>query len=245
MTCCSYWTRWAWLLRGKQEAIDILKEREARRALLPDRKAKLVEYWVDISDDDILDMESAEFQAFFNQKRAEYLDAQEQKIIAEKAKLEAEQREREEFERVEREIKEAEERAKIEAEQKAQREKEEAEKRHKEELARVEREKQEELAKAERERQEELLRVEREKQEEIENLKTEQLKKEEEKIKIEEAKIKLIIPQKNEDIMSEKDFLTRIIQMCRYKNPDGGEFETSEDVLSAIQYRAEERLKSI
>jgi len=120
-------------LKKKQEIIDIQKEREARKTLLPERKEKLKEYWVEIADEELLDMDSTNFQDFFNQKRAEYLEEKERKLKEDQEKLDAEKKAKELEEQRQKELKETEERARIETEARLKREQEEKERKAKEE----------------------------------------------------------------------------------------------------------------
>ena len=124
-----------------EEEIEIAKEREERKALLPQRKARLEAIDKDllglISDEEILDMDSTAFEGYLNAAHAEKNRAEQEKIDAEKAKIEAEKaalaREKEmqerdvgvrheERERAEREAKEANERHEREAKEKSDRE---------------------------------------------------------------------------------------------------------------------------
>jgi len=67
----------------QQNKIDQLKKIEQRKVLLPDRKIMLFKIDVtklDISDDEILKLDSDEFQKYYNEKKELYLEEKERKI---------------------------------------------------------------------------------------------------------------------------------------------------------------------
>jgi thiol:disulfide interchange protein len=160
-------------LQSKQDVIDLEKNKIKMQALLPDRKARLLEIESVVEDDIILSMNIDEFDSFFNDKKTEYLDAKEAKLRAEQDRIEEEKR-----------IQKAKDDAR----------KEEAEKAKKEiELSKqkAELDKQEALRKAEAEKQ---AIIDKHNREEKERLETEENKKKEaeEKARVEtENKAKL------------------------------------------------------
>jgi len=110
-------------LKAKQDEIDLIIEKNKRKALLPDRIEKLKSINVEISEDEILEMDSDTFLAFFNEHKEYYLAEKERKLQEEKDKIE-EQKKIEELkkqreEEIERAKKEAAENAKKEAEEHA------------------------------------------------------------------------------------------------------------------------------
>lgn len=106
--------------------VERLKEMEQRKQFLPARKAEMAELGVEITDDELLAMESIQYTEFKNAKLQEKLEAERQAIEAEKRAIEEEkqrlQREKEleeaRKEAAEKALAEAENRAKTEAEQK-------------------------------------------------------------------------------------------------------------------------------
>lgn len=110
-------------LKAKQDEIDLIIEKNKRKPLLPDRIKKLKSINVEISEDEILEMDSDTFLAFFNEHKEYYLAEKERKLQEEKDKIE-EQKKIEELkkqreEEIERAKKEAAENAKKEAEEHA------------------------------------------------------------------------------------------------------------------------------
>ena len=115
---------------------DEAKKREERKVLLPGRKKMLEEIELEMTDDELLDMDENEFSTFYTEKKMEYLEEKD-RIAKEKeaekkreaeikeAQRQAKLRERERLARVEERRKE---REKQEAEDKARAEKEEKEK---------------------------------------------------------------------------------------------------------------------
>lgn len=155
------------LLTERQEEIDRQKEMITRRKSLPEKVERLATIDVAIEEDFLLTMNEAQFAAFFNTKKEEYLLAKEEAIKAEQEKQrlqqEANEREAKRLADIEAARKEAEEQAKRQAE-----------------IDRINAEKEKELAliKAEEEKQKaieaEKQRAEREKQELIDRQKKEE-----------------------------------------------------------------------
>lgn len=102
-------------LQAKQDAIDLEKEKLKRVALLPERKFKLVAVSVELSDDEILEMDDVRFDTFYNQKNAEFLEKKQQEILEAQAKIGAENKRIAEEKRIEEARKEAEAKAKEQA----------------------------------------------------------------------------------------------------------------------------------
>jgi hypothetical protein len=115
-------------LGQKQEVVDLEKQKIKMAVLLPDRKARLsaIKYIEMPSDDDILEMDSIEFETTFIFHTTKCLEIEKAEIASEKAKIEKEKMIRE----VEKNVRlEAEENAKKEIElskQKAELDKQEA-----------------------------------------------------------------------------------------------------------------------
>lgn len=112
-------------LAGLEDQAAILMEREERKKLLPHRKGRLaaIKDGIEVSDDELLDMESDVFEGYFNRRMAEK-NAADRKVIDEaQAKVD------EEKNRIakEEEAKAIEERARKAAEEKLAREKQETE----------------------------------------------------------------------------------------------------------------------
>ena len=156
-----------------EEQADVFIEREKRRELLPKRLERLVRFndGVEVSDDEILDMNSTDFEVYCNKRLA---DKNEKDRLA----LEIKERELKEAEAKaarENEIKEAEDRArkeereradKAEADLKTQREREERD--HRERIEREEREAKERAERTEREAKERAEKIENEAKEKAE-----------------------------------------------------------------------------
>jgi len=120
-------------LKAKQEAIDEEKKRFIRLAALPSRRTKVAEIpGLEVSDDELMGMESEEFTEWFEGKKAEYLAEEERKLEEERqrvarekeiaeakkqAKEEAERAAEEEAKRKAAEVKEREKKLKEEAEE--------------------------------------------------------------------------------------------------------------------------------
>lgn len=119
-------------LEEKQNAIDDEKERIKRISLLPARKERLERISLTMSDDEILSMDENQFNEYFNEQNAIYLEAKERRLQEEKDKLEKEKLEKERAEEISKEVKEE---ARLDYERKLQEQKEkfEREKREKEE----------------------------------------------------------------------------------------------------------------
>lgn len=156
-----------------EDKATAFEEREKRKELLPKRLERLTALadGVEISDDEILDMESTVFEGYCNKRLA---DKNERDRLANEAK-ERELKEAEAKVTREKEIKEVEDRArkeereradKAEEDLRAQREREERE--HKERIEREEREARERAERTEREAKERAEKIEREAKEKIE-----------------------------------------------------------------------------
>lgn len=122
----------------EDESAELI-ETEKRKADLPARLEKLstIGDGVEISDEEILKMDSFAFDVYVNSRKAALMDKQREEL---------EQREREVKEaelkvQREKELKEAEEKARIEEREKLEREKKEQEQREKEEREKLEKEK--------------------------------------------------------------------------------------------------------
>lgn len=102
-------------LKEMEDEIELLKEMEKRRALLPERKEKLKALDAEVPDEEILAMDATAFQNCLNTKHHEYLAAKEKKIKEESDRVEAEKKKMEDA-RIARELVE-----KQEAERKAAR----------------------------------------------------------------------------------------------------------------------------
>lgn len=76
-------------LKEKKEAIDREKELIERRKLIPVRREKLVEVEAELTDDQLIDMDSVQFQNFLNQAKHEQLERREAAIKAEQERLAA------------------------------------------------------------------------------------------------------------------------------------------------------------
>lgn len=120
-------------LKAKIEAVDDEKARNERMILLPARKTMLSEIQVEMTDEEILNLDEKQFSELYTSKKMAFLESQEA------LRKEAEMREKHE-----EEVKRA-------SEEAAKRATEEAERKAKEELERVEREKQAEIDRLNRE----------------------------------------------------------------------------------------------
>ncbi len=174
-------------LEGLEDKAVAFEEKEKRKELLPKRKDRLasINDGIEISDDEILDMDSTAFEGYCNKRFAD-------KNEKDRVELEAKQKELKEIEAKaarEREIKEAEDRARAEERKRA----EEAEVKLKEERERAEKESKERIAREEKEAKERAEKVESEAKERAEKLEreTERLQKEaKEKLEREESERK-------------------------------------------------------
>ncbi len=83
-------------LEAKEVAIDKEIEKQKRVALLPERRAKLLEVEVIVEDDALLEMTDPEFQSFLNFKTTEFLNEKTRRLVEEQAKMEAEKKRMEE-----------------------------------------------------------------------------------------------------------------------------------------------------
>lgn len=175
-------------LGQKQEVVDLEKQKIKMVVLLPDRKARLFDIDVMVEDDLILGMDSEEFDSFFNERKAEYLNAKELKIKEAEDKIKKEQ-----------EIREAEKNARLEAEENAKREIELAKER-------AELDKKEALRKAEVEKQ---AIIDENNRKERVRLEAEEKKKAEEaeKVRLEkEAKTKLEKQKKYQQFLKDNNY---------------------------------------
>lgn len=76
-------------LKEKKETIDREKELIERRKLIPARREKLIEVEVELTDDQLIEMDSVQFQNFLNQAKHEQLERREAAIKAEQERLAA------------------------------------------------------------------------------------------------------------------------------------------------------------
>lgn len=102
-------------LQEQENNIDLQKEKLNRAALLPERKLKLTAINVGISDDEILSMDVAKFETFYNQKNGEFLQAKELKIKEDQANIDTENKRIADEKRIEEAKKEGEAKAKEQA----------------------------------------------------------------------------------------------------------------------------------
>ncbi len=160
-------------LGSKQDVIDLEKHKIKMLAVLPDRKERLLTVDIVVEDDVILSMNSEEFETFFNERKAEYLNAKELKLKEEQDRLDKQKRDREIAEN-----------ARVEAEEKAKREielaKERAELDKQEALRKAEAEKQAVIDENNRKEKERVEAEEKKKAEEAEKIRIE--KEEQEKL---------------------------------------------------------------
>jgi len=167
-------------LKEKTDTIDLIIEKEKRKTLLPERIAKLKEINVEVSDDELLEMDSKDYLIFFNEKKEEYLEEEARKIEEEKNRIR-------ENKRLEEIKKEAADKAKKEAEEEA-----EAKRKADAEKIKLEREKLEfEKQKAENDKQkaeEEVKRIRKEVKDKLDREAREKLEAIE-KQKVEEKKL--------------------------------------------------------
>lgn len=174
-------------LEALEDQASAFEEREKRRELLPKRRDRLasINDGVEISDDELLDMDSTAFEGYCNKRFAD-------KNEKDRIELEAKERAIKEAEAKaarEKEIKEAEDRARADERKRA----EEAEAKLKEERDRAEKESKERIAREEREAKERAEKIEREAKEKAERLEreTERLQQEaKEKLEREERERK-------------------------------------------------------
>ena len=171
----------------KKEQERVLFE-AAQKAKLPTRKEKLLEIGVTIEDEKLLTLNDADFEALKNELHSQILaeKAEALRLEQEKIRLEKEENERKEKERLAevkrlKDLEEAKESARIAAEQNAAQEIENAKKnqalaeqRAKDAEAKWAKEKQEAIEKAEKDKQEAIEKAEKDKQEAIAKLKREQ-----------------------------------------------------------------------
>lgn len=184
-------------LTAIEEQADAFVEREKRKELLPKRLERLaaLKDGVEISEEDILNMESSDFEGYCNKRLA---DKNEKDRTANEAK-ERELKEAEEKVTREKEIKDAEDRARADERKRAEEaeanlkvERERAEKESKERLEREEKESKERAEKTEREAKERAEKIEREAKEKVEHEERERKEKAEVEAKAEaEQKEKL------------------------------------------------------
>jgi hypothetical protein len=76
-------------LDEKIKTIDDSRKREERLAILPERKEKLLSIELELTDDEILDMDDRKFAEFFVEKKSLYLEAKQAKIDEAARKIEA------------------------------------------------------------------------------------------------------------------------------------------------------------
>ena len=78
-------------LIGKRFYIDEEKKRVERRKVLPERKSRMKEFCLEITDITLLALDDKEFEAFYNDSKAEYLAKKEKEIRDAENKLKREQ----------------------------------------------------------------------------------------------------------------------------------------------------------
>ena len=184
-------------LAGLEERADTFTEREKRRELLPKRLERLAAFndGIEISDEEILDMDSTLFEGYCNKRFAD-------KNENDRIELEAKQKEIKEAEAKaarEKEIKEAEDRARADERKRA----EEAEMNLKVERERAEKESKERIVREEREAKERAATIEREAKEKVEREDRERKEKAEAEVKAEaERKEKLAKDTKYQDFLT-------------------------------------------
>jgi len=120
-------------LKAKIEAVDAEKARNERMILLPARKTMLSEIQVEMTDEEILNLDEKQFSEMYTSKKMAYLEEQTRKA----QEIERQKQHEEEVKRA--------------SEEAAKRATEEAERKAKEEIERVEREKQAEIDRLNRE----------------------------------------------------------------------------------------------
>jgi hypothetical protein len=140
-------------LAAKQKEIDDEKERLDRVKFLPDRRVQLAEYHIIVSDEDLLAMDSMQFEAFKNAKISEVLAERTRELEEKERKIAEERRIADENSRREREMNEREEKVRQEERERAEFERAEKERAEAEEKR----------IQAEADRLTELARIEREK----------------------------------------------------------------------------------
>lgn len=155
-------------LAEKQHVIDEEKERLARVALLPERKKRLAEYKIAETDENLLAMDDAEFDAYANAKISEVLEERERQLLEKERKLAQEKQEAEDKARMEKELEAARVQATKEADARAKREKEEAKQK-------AEQDKKDALAKAEKDKKDAIDKLKREQKEKEEKAERERL----------------------------------------------------------------------
>ena len=105
------------------QKVDEAKQREERKAILPDRKEQLKSIELELTDDEILDMDEKQFAQFFVDKKMAYLEAKQRKIDEANAKIEADRLAKQHDAELAKAKKEAAAQATKDAEAKAEREK--------------------------------------------------------------------------------------------------------------------------
>ena len=123
-------------LDEKIKEVDDARKREERLAILPERKEKLASIELEMTDDEVLDMDDKVFAQFFVDKKMAYLEEKQAKIDAENKRLDderqAQEAEKKRQEDLTKAREEAAENAKREADEEkkraVQREKDKAEK---------------------------------------------------------------------------------------------------------------------
>ena len=114
-------------LTGLEEEAARIQEREDRREFLPRRKERLAALGdgIEISDDELLDMEGTQFEGYINKRLADKNEKDRQKIDAEQARIDTEKAEL----KRKQDLAEAEERGRKIAQERAEQETKEAEER--------------------------------------------------------------------------------------------------------------------
>ena len=184
-------------LKAKLEAIDAQVKRAEREALLPSRRAMLESINIEITDDEILDMDVDQFSKFYTEKQMAHFQLEEER----KKRVEMEKKHAEELENAK---KEAAENAKREAEEKAERDKqiaaEKAEKDKQDAIDKIKRD-QEEKERKEKQAREKAIKDEEDR---IENERKEQEKSEKNK------KYKEWLAENGYNKATENDFVVKI-----------------------------------
>lgn len=180
-------------LKAMEDEIKEMNEIEKRKKILPDRMSEVSRNWFTADPEEILKMNSDQFNQWIVDQRVAKLFADKEKFEEEKRNFEADKLALEKERQEEAAKKEVEERTRLEEQEKAKKEAELVEQRHKEDIARTQKEAEEKKIKE----QQDAERVEREKREAI-------VKQEEEERKAKEAnekneKYKTRLAQNNYD----------------------------------------------
>ena len=195
-------------LSGLEDQATAFEEREKRRELLPKRLDRLASLkdGVEISEEEILNMESTDFEGYCNKRLADKNEKDRLVLEAKEIKL----KEAESKATREKEIKEAEDRARTderkradEADMKLKDERERAEKESKERIAREEKESRERADKIERDAKDKVEREEKESKERADKIERDAKEKvEREELKAKEAVLKLASDKKYQDFLA-------------------------------------------